>query len=132
MVTGLKKNTSYQWNVRARNNQSGESEYSGKFIFLTTQDLVYVDENLAKYDIDVYPNPAVNLVSLSYHLEQGGNTHFEIYSSNADKVMELNTGFKTSGNFSEQLDLTGLGNGNYILICRFGKKSVATQLIINK
>lgn len=83
---------------------------------ITTSTIDDLDE---KYDFVVYPNPAKDYLVFEYELESSSDVNLSLYTVLGEKIISFdkNNGKKSSGRYSETLDLSevDLKSGLYIL-----------------
>ena len=71
------------------------------------------DHNLK---INLFPNPANNILNVSYKLGESSNINIEIYNILGKKVISHKRNEHTGiGEFLEKIDVTNLSNGTYFL-----------------
>jgi photosystem II stability/assembly factor-like uncharacterized protein len=86
----------------------------------------YADANTES--ISVYPNPTVDMATITYNASLAGNTTIRIYSLTGSLVKTYNTPVKTGAN-SIQLNVSDLSTGGYIVYLSNGAKKATTKLI---
>lgn len=63
----------------------------------------------------IYPNPAQDFVNVEYTLTQGEEIQMTIYNLNGQIMKTIAQGFQTAGEQKNQVDISDLPYGNYIL-----------------
>jgi photosystem II stability/assembly factor-like uncharacterized protein len=93
-------------------------------MFATTPQLPVGIENPEKTTTDkalhIYPNPAANQVSLSFHLNDPAFTYIEVYDLSGRKVLATTPRQKTPGYNTEILNISHLVKGVYLLKVNMG------------
>jgi hypothetical protein len=93
-------------------------------MFATTPQLPVGIENPEKITTDkalhIYPNPAANQVSLSFHLNDPAFTYIEVYDLSGRKVLATTPRQKTPGYNTEILNIRHLVKGVYLLKVNMG------------
>ncbi len=72
--------------------------------------------SIAPLEINTFPNPANNLLNISFKIDQATNINIEIYNLLGIKVIshKVNS-FMGTGLYSEKIDISKLSNGTYFL-----------------
>ncbi len=99
-------------------NQNSSSQGIGSAIDQALTDIATgLDENIQfNLNLNTYPNPADNILNLSYSLAQSTEINIEIYNILGSKVISYKKNHQTSkGNYSEKIDIDNLKNGTYFL-----------------
>ena len=74
------------------------------------------ENSIAPLEVNTFPNPANNLLNISYELDRASSITIEIYNLLGVKVIShKNNSFMEAGEFSEKIDLSKLSNGIYFL-----------------
>lgn len=92
--------------------------------FFVEKGMVSTNELKAKYDLNVYPNPATDYLQLDYRLESSENVQIELYTLSGQLIKRFseNNGVKNAGNYSVDLPLDNIENsGLYILNINIGE-----------
>ena len=79
--------------------------------------------DVAEKSIGIYPNPARNVINVSNAI----NCNVEIYNMIGDLVIS-----QISSSNKEQLDISKLANGTYMLVIQSGNGLINKKLVINK
>jgi hypothetical protein len=132
-VTGLQKNTSYIWHIRA--NCSGVwTTYSGNVSFTT---LSAKDEQAAlssEVKLNLYPNPTNGnfMIELTSGETVNGTVQIELLNS-LGQIVYNEEGPIVNGVVREQINLQGqLVAGRYFVRVIAGEKVTVSQVIITK
>jgi hypothetical protein len=89
----------------------------GTTIMLT--DVTGIDESLVNAEsVSIYPNPANNLVNISFELNSKENISLEIMDMTGRLVKSADLGKKNAGVYNEKVDIQGLNQGMYLLNIR--------------
>ncbi len=78
--------------------------------------------------INVYPNPARSIVNVNYTLEKDENVSFELYNMLGNKMQESSYGYQSAGSYSQQLYISDLVNGMYLLRIQAGDTQVIRKV----
>ena len=87
---------------------------------------------IAKMMMKVYPNPASELVNISYTLKEKGNVIIKIYNNTGALVYEITQGKQTEGEYNCQWNTTNVPSGTYICKVQQNNTQTVTKIIINK
>ena len=60
-----------------------------------------------------YPNPFNPTTNINFSVPSSSNVSIKIYNSLGKEVMTVINGYKTTGNYSENIDMSNLGSGVY-------------------
>lgn len=71
--------------------------------------------NLNTFSLKVYPNPATDIVSISYHLQNEGHVTANVYAMNGRKVYSIDKGFCTEGLQNIAYECRNLEKGMYMI-----------------
>jgi len=95
--------------------------------------LMQQNEILAKFlEAKAYPNPASELVNISYKLGGEGKVFLEIFSSYGSKINEFSPGFLPPGEYNYQWNTEENPPGMYILRILQNNALVTEKIIINR
>jgi hypothetical protein len=89
---------------------------------------VVIDEG----SINVYPNPARSIVNINYTLSQSETVSFEVYNMVGNKVMDSYSGYQGAGQNTQQLNISGLADGMYLLRVLAGETQVIRKIKVQK
>ena len=78
--------------------------------------------------LNVYPNPARSFVNVNYTIERDEAVSVEIYNLLGNKLEEINYGYQSAGSYSQQLNISNLANGMYLLRIQAGGEQVISKL----
>jgi len=89
-----------------------------------------------KQQVDIYPNPALNIndVSIDIRLEKDIKTSIKVMDIRGRIILDKNLGILKAGNNSVQLNELGSSlkmTGLYLIKVNMGNKIISTKLIIN-
>ena len=82
--------------------------------------------------LQVFPNPANNLVQISYYLPQNGNIDLAIYDLSGKKLQTLQQEPKSAGNYVCLWQANSLPTGVYFVGLTQNGQQMYTKLIISK
>jgi hypothetical protein len=81
--------------------------------------------------LNVFPNPASNMISLSYVLQQPTDVQVELFNILGEKTLLLNRQNKTAGNYLEEIELgNSFASGVYLLTFHAGNETITKRLVI--
>jgi hypothetical protein len=87
--------------------------------------------NLTLEGINAYPNPAVNQTKLTYSLGNTAAVKISVKDMTGREVLQVMNEEKTAGQYEENLDLSALKTGVYLVEYQVGDKSYTTKLVKN-
>lgn len=97
-------------------------------INVTHPDLVSVENRVTKPVFHVFPNPNNGHFQLTLEgVEESRSTHIEVYDQLGRQVLT-----KVTSNVREDIDLSNVGSGIYILRVTSGKEVFTEKLVVNK
>lgn len=86
-------------------------------------------DNKTELNLDIYPNPAAGRFSIKLHSGNPGKLLITVYDTSGKQVYkEERRNF--SGNYSDTIDLTKHGSGNYVLKVKFDDEEITRKLIV--
>ncbi len=131
-MMNLDLGTTYYWSVRADRNMSDTSKWSEEWSF-TTEPVVSV-RNIIFNDnsIEALPNPASDLMNLSFTTENDDFFTMKVYSveGNLSSVKILGN-LRSGSNFTE-LDLSNLSVGAYYVLIEGQNVSYVRSIVVNR
>ena len=84
-------------------------------------------------EVQVFPNPASNYITLSYVSNKTGNSKVVLYSIDGRKVLEADNGLCDAGiKYEKKIDVSKLNNGIYFVQLRNPDKTTYKKIIINQ
>ncbi len=88
--------------------------------------------NLATPEIvmNAFPNPFSNQVSFRYKLDVSGKVTIQVMDINGRTVSVIEAGNKTPGDYTQQLNTSGLAIGNYVAVLSLNGEKVQSQKIV--
>ncbi len=88
--------------------------------------------NLATPEIvmNAFPNPFSNQVSFRYKLDVSGKVTIQVMDINGRTVSVIEAGNKTPGDYTQQLNTSGLAIGNYVAVLSLNGEKVESQKIV--
>ena len=79
--------------------------------------------------VSVYPNPAVDRVTVDLAVVNAGNAIVKIYDVNGKLVHTETLGYLSEGQHQYSLDCRKFSHGMYLLNINIGKESATSKLI---
>ncbi|MBK7959466.1 MAG: T9SS type A sorting domain-containing protein [Bacteroidetes bacterium] len=80
--------------------------------------------------LNIYPNPAVNAISLNFNSNESGNLVISLTTLNGAVVKSYSEEKISSGFYSKSMNLNGITKGNYLLNGTLNNKNFTKQVII--
>ena len=80
-----------------------------------------IDEKKISFQLSVFPNPAIDKLTVGYTLNQSSDVYFEVYNLLGNKVKTINAGKQSSGDQKMSIDFETLSNGVYFLKLNAGE-----------
>jgi hypothetical protein len=83
--------------------------------------------------VTCFPNPSAGMVTLSYELKERTDADAAIYDVQGNlirQVFEIKDHY--TGIYRQQIDLSGLSNGIYLIRVRIGGKLTTNRVVLNK
>lgn len=98
-------------------NQNSASQGINLAIDQALNDITSINNNLLmNIEISSYPNPADNILNLSYQIDRNTEINIEIYTILGSKVISYKSDFTSSiGDQIEKINVSSLSNGTYFL-----------------
>jgi S1-C subfamily serine protease len=90
---------------------------------------IATSNNLTLEDLQLQPNPAIGRFGLQFRLPESGITAVRIFNSAGRLIYEYELGV-FSGEFSDDVDISQNGAGNYYLEVRQGERSTLKKIIL--
>gem|GEM_PF-558085 len=117
LLTGLAPNTKYQWQVRTKCGQTF-SPYTSLNSFKTATLLITNDEEtnntFAISDVNIYPNPARNFVTISFSASSQNAVSITVADMQGKMLLQKTlTTIRGTNNFT--IDIKSFAKGTYIL-----------------
>ena len=90
------------------------------------------EEPTTEITLDLYPNPATDIVTVSYFLPTPSAVNLEIYSCTGELVVKQELNSNQSGNLSSELDVNELSEGVYFFKLRTNQMVETKKFIIGQ
>jgi hypothetical protein len=116
----------YHWKVRAIHSKD-TSNWSQVFSFSTKP--TGLESPSQNYLMDIYPNPAKDVVFIDLKSKGGGNVKVELYNIVGKKVEQVNY-MVSSSNQQLKFDVSGFEGGVYMMLLEFNGERTTRRLII--
>lgn len=133
-VSGLDNNTTYYWQVTARN-VAVDEDPSSSWSFTTTSSTSVGEDGMNRYLLNIYPNPFNSTVRIEYQLPEESVILITIYNILGKAVEHLDAGLKPAGRY--QLEWIGkdpsgkrIKAGLYLCQLKTGKAIVTHKMIL--
>lgn len=102
--------------------------YTPDFIAGTTKDTPKPE----KIDISVYPNPFSHSTTVAYSLPQAEDVKIEIYNTLGEKIMVIDEGMKSAGNYKKEVSLPGASAGIYFCVLTTQGSRKTAKIVLAK
>ena len=100
-----------------------------KTYFENNYDITSVENvELSKVQIKLYPNPAVNNITIEFEMENSEETTIDVMNVNG-QVIQSTTIFTQVGNNMQNLDVSNLSNGTYFLSVKNNSGNYIKQFV---
>ena len=83
-------------------------------------------------NLSVYPNPISNQGMLEFDLKNSSNAVVKIFSLTGKLVQTMNLGMLQEGNHKEQINVSQLSIGTYIVSLEAGNESTVAKFIVTR
>ncbi len=112
----------------------------GRGFYMSTDLVTSIDEsefeeladNGFVSNLTVYPNPMNNVGSVEFTLADRGNTSIKIYNLSGAIVKEIELGAKAKGAHKEQIDVSALSIGSYIVSLESGSERSIAKFVVTR
>jgi hypothetical protein len=111
----------------------------GRGIFKVDMDYTGVEENAennqgqqGELQFSIYPNPALDDVTLSLKLQKSSNAQVLVYDLTGKRVLSMDLGHVSTGSTNIPVNLSKLTRGTYLMKVIAGANSATSKIIINK
>lgn len=105
------------------------AEYTGP-TSVETAGISQLPLNTPVFVMNAYPNPFTSQLSFRYKLDVAGNVTIQLVDINGRIVNVINGGYKTPGDYTEQLGTNNLPTGNYLAILSINDQKVQTVKLV--
>ena len=119
LVRDLQASSNYFFRVNAQNLDFG-SEYSNTISVQTGPSDLNLDFANDRENLDVYPNPFMEICTVSLKNSYMGPVQVEIFNLNGSKLLEIRLN-KGQEEFQSTLDLSELPVGSYVMTMKYGE-----------
>ena len=127
----LKPNTTYYWKVQVNLENGETSNWSQTWTFVTDVSLdIDINDIISK--ILLSPNPANNMIKLSFNIENEGYYKLYIYDMTGRIVNIDNFGYLEQGNYDKYIKLDKLISGKYFISIISNNIKYESEFIIEK
>ena len=99
-------------------------------IVITGTDATSVMELKADISLNVFPNPAMEMASVSYKLRNASPVFFDMFDMNGKLVRTEAKGLQPAGEYLSTLNVGGLAHGYYNVVVRTSEGSSVKKLMI--
>ena len=108
--------------------------YVDDFNLVTTTPAAISNKNseINNFKVDVYPNPVVSNLNLTYNLKTAGNVTFQINNSYGNQIKQFASKAKVAGEQTFNMDVSDLKNGIYFIrITNSDGEQVIKKILVN-
>jgi hypothetical protein len=117
-----------QLNIRTSDNTVVAASH-GRGLFTTTWDIEDAIDNPQLQAFIIYPNPVRDVLNLSFETNRTQNILFRVFDPSGKPMIDENKG-KISGRIEEQINVSGLAPGVYLVSVYLNGKKVRTEKFI--
>ncbi len=110
----------YSWNVSS----IGHYQYDENSIGIV--DLL---SKANEWMVNVYPNPATNLLNVKYNLPNEDKILISLFDIKGKLLLEINAGNQAKGEHEETLDLSTLPDGQYVCHISGQRNTISKNII---
>ena len=119
LLVYLKDNTIYSVDVATLSiNNNGDKALQSEVV-----------ESINSLNISIYPNPARDILQVSYNLSDNSEIEINVFNLSGQKETILYSGSQLAGNNIHMLNISNLPTGTYLLQVRGSKFSITKTLI---
>ena len=101
------------------------AEYTGP-ISTQTEGIAQLPLNTPVFVMNAFPNPFSSQISFKYLLDVAGKVSIQVMDINGRVVNVINDGYKTPGNYTDQMSTNNLPAGNYIAVLLINDQKIQT------
>ncbi|MBK8706416.1 MAG: T9SS type A sorting domain-containing protein [Saprospiraceae bacterium] len=88
-----------------------------------------VSSNLAVENLQLHPNTSMGMFKLQFKLPTSGETSIRVFNGAGRLIYDYDLGM-FSGDFSDEIDISQNGAGNYYLDIRQGEKRLSKKILL--
>ena len=130
-LLSLQKNTNYFWRVAGVNSE-GQSKWSDIWHFETGSSAAVLSSTSSNMQLNIFPNPSSNEIHVNYSLPLRETATIKVYDLLGREVRNLTLGVIEPGEHSTELQTTGLHEGSYVIVLRYGSNSISRTVIVSR
>ena len=93
-------------------------------------DPVGIEENTVFSEMNIYPNPVVDVLNINFNLFESSEVSIQIYDLLGKQVLDSNKGISQSGNQDFSVNISDLNSGFYLLKLSVGEQSYAKKISV--
>ncbi len=105
------------------------AEYTGP-VSTQTAGIAQLPLNTPAFVMNAYPNPFVSQLSFRYKMDESGKVVIKVMDINGRVVNVMNEGYKTPGDYTEQMNANNLPTGTYVAELSINGQSVQTIKLV--
>ncbi|MBE9467273.1 MAG: T9SS type A sorting domain-containing protein [Bacteroidetes bacterium] len=83
-----------------------------------------------KINIDVYPNPIIDVANISYNIKDNSNVKINLYNIQGKLIRNVDLSNQTIGKHNYKFNMQGIQQGTYILNIVAGNKSNSKRVVV--
>jgi hypothetical protein len=108
----------------------------GRGVFKADMNYVGVEENVAsnisrdELNMSIYPNPAIDNVTLNLNIEESSNAQMLIFDLSGKQILTMDLGMLTEGHNKIPVDVSKLVQGTYMMQVTVGTSTATSKIII--
>ena len=127
--TNVLNGFSYYYSVSAVDSLGNESDLSGEV--LAAPVITTIQQAETNLEVNIYPNPAGNLVTLEVTLKESSDIKISLYDLSGRIVKRLNKQEMTPGNYHFKLPLTDIKQGTYLITLNMSGLRTSQVLLVD-
>ena len=138
VINGLTSGLSYQWHIATKCNSTGAAVYSNYSAIktFTTQsprvgDATAEKNNNIEIKLNIYPNPANDVLALETEIENSTSLKIEIMDVTGRELISF-TEQAPEGVWQREIDLSKLSKGVYILRMETGNRAIELRKFVKE
>jgi hypothetical protein len=128
VVTGMANVRVDQLNLRASDNTVIAASH-GRGLFTTRWDVVNSVDQLQLQAFSMYPNPAGEVLNISFELNGKQNVLFTVFDLSGKSLMDENKG-NHSGHVAERMNISNLSPGVYFVNIYVDGRKIRTEKFV--
>ncbi len=109
---------------------NGGAPTTTKEVFFLDSSVVAIDDPILDTPMEIFPNPATNLVQIRYQLNGDSDVSLRVFNMMGEEIWLQSEGVQMAGEYSLQIPTDQLSRGVYMVQLNAGKDSQTKKLIL--